>query len=53
MMDGHYIYYDGHFITYVSQINMLYALNLCSVIWQLYLDKTRKKKIKRLKKIQR
>ena len=31
MTDGYYIYYDGHFITYVSQINMLYASNLYSV----------------------
>ena len=44
MMDVHYIYCGHHFMMYVSQIIMLYTLNLYSVVFQLYLNKTGRKK---------
>ena len=33
-------YCDKYFMMYVGQIIMLYMLNLYSVVWQLYLNKT-------------
>ena len=36
----------NHFMMYVSHITMLYTLNLYSVICQLYINKTRRKKRK-------
>ena len=44
MMDVHDIH-CGHFIMYVSQISMLYNLNLYSAICQLSLNKTGRKKV--------
>ena len=32
-----------HFVMYVNQILMLYTLNLCSAVCQLYLSKTGEK----------
>ena len=46
MMDVHYIYYGNHFMMYVSQIIMLYTLNLYRAVCQLYLNKTVRKKRK-------
>ena len=37
MMDVHWTY-DNHFMMYVSQINVLYTLNLYSAVCQLYLN---------------
>ena len=39
MMDVHYPYCN-HFMMEVSQITMLYTLNLYSVVCQLHLNKT-------------
>ena len=44
MMDIHQTYCGHHFMMQVSQIIMLYTLNLHSAICQLYLNKTRRKK---------
>ena len=44
MMNIHKTYYNL-FMMYISQIIMLYALNLYSAICQLYLNKTRRKKL--------
>ena len=38
-------YSDHHFMMHVSQIIMLYTLNLYSAVCQLYLNKTGRKKI--------
>ena len=35
---------DNHFMMYVSQVIMLYTLNIYSAISQLYLNKTGRKK---------
>ena len=40
----HCTYCGNHFMVYVSQIIMLYTLNLYSAECQLYLNKTRRKK---------
>ena len=45
------VYYDNHFMMYVSQIIMLYTLNLFSAICRPYLNKTgRKQKQKKKNK---
>ena len=46
MMDVHLTYCDHHGMMYVSQITMLYTLNLFGAVCQLYLNKTGRKKIK-------
>ena len=46
MMDVHQTYCENHFMKYVSQISILYTLNLYSAVWQLHLNKTGKKKKK-------
>ena len=38
MVDVHQTYCDNHFMMYVSQIIMLYTLNLYSAVSQLYLS---------------
>ena len=43
MMDVHQTYCDNHFMTYVSQISMLYTLHLYSDVCQLYLNVTARK----------
>ena len=43
MMDINKIYHDKHFMMCVSQIIMLYTLNLCRAGCQLYLNKTERK----------
>ena len=44
MMDKFYkTYCDNHFMMYMSQITMLYTLNLYSAVCKLYLNKTGKK----------
>ena len=43
IMDVHQIYCGNHFMMCVSQIIILYILNLYSVICQLYLNKTGRK----------
>ena len=43
-MDVHQTYNDNRFMMYGSQIVMLYTLNLESVVCQLYLNKTTRKK---------
>ena len=35
-------YCDNHFITYVSEVIVLYTFNLHSAVCQLYLNKTRR-----------
>ena len=42
-MNIHQSYYIHQFMVYVSQIIMLHTLNVCSVVCQLYLNKTGKK----------
>ena len=42
-MVGSLNYCDDHFMVYVSQIIMLYTLNLCIAVCQLYLNKTGRK----------
>ena len=37
--------FDNHFMMYISQIIMLYTLNLHSAVCQLYLNKTERKKL--------
>ena len=37
-------YCDNHFMMYVSQITVLYTLNLYSAVCQLYLNKTEREK---------
>ena len=44
-MDVHWIYCGHHFMMYVSQIIMLYTLNLYSAVCQFYLNKTGRKNI--------
>ena len=44
MRDVHCICYDNHFMMYVSQIIMLYAVNLYSAVCQLYFNTTGRKK---------
>ena len=39
----HYIFCDNHFIMGISQIDMLYILNLYSNLYQLCLNKKKKK----------
>ena len=43
MMDGHQTYCGNHFMMDVSQINVLYTLNLYNPVCQLYLNKTGRK----------
>ena len=43
MMDVHYIYYDNHIMTYVSQTIMLYTLNFYNTVCKLYLIKMQEK----------
>lgn len=42
-MDITQTYYGNHFIMYINQTIMLYALNLYTDIWQLLLNKTGEK----------
>lgn len=42
MTDVNYSYYGNNFTTYVSQIIMLYTLNVYSAMRQAYLSKTGK-----------
>ena len=44
MMDVNYTYCDNNFMMYVSQITMLYNLNLYKAVCQLHLNKTGRKK---------
>ena len=44
MMDVHYIYCGNYFMMYVSQIIMWHTLNLYSVVCQLFLNETGRKK---------
>lgn len=44
MMDVHSTYYGNNFMMCVSQIILLYTLNLDSAVCQLYLTKTGRKK---------
>ena len=46
MIGVHSTYCGNHFMMYVSQIVMLYTLNLHSAVYQLYLNTT-ERKIKR------
>ena len=46
-----WIYCGNHFTIYVSQITILYFLNLYSVAYQLYLSKDKKMKISILKSL--
>ena len=46
MMNVHCTYCGHHFMMYVSQIIMLYTLNLYSAVCQLYLKKTGRKKLR-------
>ena len=43
MMDAFQTFRFHHFMTYVSQIIMLYTLNLYNAVCQLYLNKTERK----------
>ena len=43
MMDDDWTYCDNHLIMYVSQIIMLYTLNLYNPVRQLHLNKTGEK----------
>ena len=43
MMDVHYTYCATHFMIYMSQIIMLYSLNIYSAVCQLYFHKTGRK----------
>ena len=43
MMDVNQIYCGSHVTIYVSQIIMLYTLNIYSAVCKLYLNKTGKK----------
>lgn len=43
VMDVNQTYCGNHFTIYLSQIILMYTLNLYSVVCQLYLNKTRKK----------
>ena len=43
MTDVYLTYGDNTFIMYVSQIIMLYTLNFCNAVCQLYLNKTGRK----------
>jgi len=38
-----FTYCDNHFMMYISQTIMLYFLNLYHAVYQLYLNKTRRK----------
>ena len=44
MIDVDSTYCDNYFMTYVSQIFMLYILNLYNAVCQLYLNKTGREK---------
>ena len=44
MVDVEQIYCDNHFMIFVSQIIMLYTLNLYTVVCQLHLSKIGRKK---------
>ena len=46
MTDVHWTYCGNHFLMYLSQIIMLYIINLYSAVCQWYLNKTRRKKVK-------
>ena len=48
MIDVDSTYCDNYFMTYVSQIFMLYILNLYNAVCQLYLNKTGREKKKNL-----
>ena len=45
MIDVDSTYCDNYFMTYISQIFMLYILKLYNAVCQLYLNKTGRKKI--------
>ena len=40
MMDVHRTYCENHFMMNISQIIILYTLNLYSAVWQVQLNKT-------------
>ena len=40
VMGVHLMYCDNHFMMYISQIIMLYTLNLYNALYKLYLNKT-------------
>ena len=45
--------HDNHFMMYVSQIIMLYTLSLFSAVWQLYFNKTGRRKKEKKKSMER
>ena len=50
-MDVNLSYYGNQFMMYVSQMSMLYTLNLYSDVCQLFLNKTGKKNLKPMKEM--